>query len=328
MTHGEIGTLTKRVGRVVRRLGLHAGAKGLRLLVGLRSNPAIVPETPTGVAVFDETIETNRGQTPIEVFVPRRDSSSDELESDEPLPVYINFHGGGFVLGDPAMDAAACRWLASAVPCIVVNVDYALAPENPFPIAVEECTDVLTAIHEPPDGTRPDPLLEGGVDVDRDRIAVGGQSAGGNVAAVLARFARDHEIPLTYQVLNYPPLDLAIDPGTRPHEHDEVLSPGIARFFNACYLSSNGDPRDPRASPVYGDDFTGLAPALVITAEYDMLRIDGARYAASLTDAGVDVVHHEFEDCHHGFTHTGPPDRAVEAWELIATHLRKAFDES
>ncbi|MDT8902711.1 alpha/beta hydrolase [Anaeroselena agilis] len=253
-------------------------------------------------------VRTGAGDTRVLVYRPVR-------QVQEPLPVFVSMHGGGFVMGSAADDDGWCRRLADAAGCAVVSVDYRLAPEHKFPVALEECYAVARWLC----------ANAAGLGVDAGRIAVGGHSAGGNLAAGLCLLAKERrEFSIVYQVLDYPPLDLTVDP-YEVVTGDKLLTPATREFFTACYVNSPEDKRNPLLSPLLADDLSGLPPALVITAELDPIRGDGERYAARLKAAGVEVAYREFAGCMHAFTHFGPQEAALAAWDLIADKLREAF---
>ena len=236
-------------------------------------------------------------------------------ERQQPLPVFINMHGGGFIMGSAATDDDWCRRLADAVPCLVMNIDYRLAPEHRFPAALEECYAVIGHLYAQ--------AAEWGI--DRQRIAVGGQSAGANLAAALCLLARDRrEFPLRYQVLNYPPLDMTLDPDGKP-AGDKILTARMQKLFNACYLRNEADAANPLVSPLLTPDLSRLPAALIIAAELDPLRPEAERYASRLIAAGVAASCEVFAGCMHAFTHFGPETAASGALASIARHLRAAF---
>lgn len=236
-----------------------------------------------------------------------------------PLPVVVLIHGGGFVFGLPEHEAAFCQRLAQNVGCVVVNPDYALSPEHPFPKAALQCYEVVAWVAR----------QAGRLGIDPARIAVGGHSAGGNLAAAVAAQAVAKGFPgLCLQIMDYPFLDGAtlpqdkFSPIAKP-----LISPELATLFNRCYMPEGTDKRDPLLSPIYADprSLAGHPPALVITAEYDLLRAEGDRYAEMLRGAGVKVRHEVFHGVDHSFTHTGPKEAADAAWHLIETCLTEAF---
>lgn len=237
----------------------------------------------------------------------------------EKLPVYVNFHGGGFVAGVPEHDDSYCRRLAHNLGCLVVNLDYALAPEQPFPAGLRQSFAVLEWLAE----------QAAALGIDPQRIAVGGHSAGGNLATGVASLARGHQrLRVVHQLIDYAALDLALDPGAKSSTIDKpLLGAGLGRFFNSCYLSDPAQARDPLASPLLAtvDELRGMPPATLITAEYDVLRGEGEAYAEKLRQAGVAVHERMFAGCDHMFTHLGPDDSAEEAWQLMEDGLREAF---
>ena len=233
--------------------------------------------------------------------------------------VLVNLHGGGFVLGGWQDDDPYCRFLADASGCAVVNVDYPLAPEHPYPAAVHHTYDLLAWLAEHGDV----------VGVDGSRLAVGGHSAGGNLAAAAALLARRSGGPLLRGVVvDYAPLDLQTPPADKlvGDVRDDPGAANLARHgvrFNAWYLPDPASGADELASPVLAADLAGLPPTLVLTAERDLLRAEGDRYAARLAAAGVPTEHVVFPGCGHGFTHVGPEEHAVAAWVRMAAFVRR-----
>ncbi len=261
---------------------------------------------PSGVSQF--SVPTGAGATRVLFYKPRSGAG-------EGLPVFVSMHGGGFVMGSADDDDRWCREIADNVGCAVASVDYRLAPEHKFPVALEECYAVVKWLC----------ANAAGLGVDAGRIAVGGHSAGGNLAAGLCLLARARrEFAVVYQVLDYPPLDLTVDPYAT-ETGDRLLTPATREFFTACYVNTPEDTLNPLLSPLLADDLGGLPPALVITAELDPICADGERYAARLKAAGVEVTYRMFPGCMHAFTHFGPEEAAREAWALIEDKLRAAF---
>lgn len=216
------------------------------------------------------------------------------------------------------MDNHWCPVIADRAQCIVVNVEYQLAPEHPFPAALHECYDVLKWLYEHPDELQIDPKA----------IAIGGHSAGGNLAtaACLLNIQKGNKLPIVYQVLDYPPLDLATDPAQKP-AFEEAIPVEMARLFNAFYLQGQ-DPHNPLVSPIFADrsSLAQMPPALVITAERDSLAQEAEQYAEKLKEAGVDVTYRQFKGVPHAFTHAGDLAIAEEAWHLMSDQLKKAFE--
>ena len=257
---------------------------------------------------MEHILGTSAGDTRILLYKPN-------MDKNKSLPVFVNIHGGGFIQGSAEDDDVWCRKIVDAVDCAVVNIDYHLAPEYGFPIALEECYDVVKWVH--------DQANENGFDAAK--IAVGGHSAGGNLSASLCLLARKRqEFSFVYQVLNYPVLDFTADPFEKP-TRDTLLTAKARAFFTACYLPKEGDRRNPSASPLLTESCTGLPAALIVSAEYDPLREENKLYAERLSAAGVAVTYKMFEGCMHAFTHFGPEPAASQAWELIHEKLRLVF---
>jgi acetyl esterase len=235
-----------------------------------------------------------------------------------PLPVLVYFFGGGWVLGSVNAVDPICRRLANATPCAVVSVAYRRAPEHPFPAGLEDCYAVTRWVAE--SGAE--------LGVDPRRVAVGGASAGGNLAASVALLARQRGAPkLALQLLVYPPLDYRADAPPSEEETDPLLfgSRDVVWCWSH-YLADAADGDDPLASPLRADDLRGLPPALVVTAELDPLRPQGELYAARLVEAGVGTDLVRFDGAIHGFF--SKPDRfdaARDAQALAAAALRRAF---
>ena len=254
-------------------------------------------------------VATSAGETEIYLYQPLHSKTTG------PLPVFVNIHGGGFIQGSPGDDDFWCRQIADAADCAVVSIDYHLAPEYRFPVALYECYDVIKWLHDQADCSGMDP----------GRIAVGGHSAGGNLAAAVTLLARERrEFSLVFQVLNYPVLDFVQDPYEKTGQ-DLLLTAKAQSFFSTCYLEDSEAAKNPLASPILAESFVGLPPALVIAAEFDPLRAENERYAEALKVAGVAVTYRLFPGCMHAFTHFGPEAAANEAWRLIQDSLRQAF---
>jgi acetyl esterase len=237
-----------------------------------------------------------------------------------PLPVFVYFHGGGWVIGDIESSDGLCRALCNAVHCIVMSVDYRLAPEHPFPAAVDDSYQAVLWASE-------NAATFGG---DPSRIAVGGDSAGGNLAAVVAQIARDRGQPaLRYQLLVYPVTDAACDtPSYNNNAEGYFLTKDAMHWFWTHYLGRNVDLSNPLASPLRAHNFGGLPPALVITAEFDPLRDEGEAYADRLKSAGVPVQLTRYEGMIHGFfTMAGILDSGKKAVEQATSALRTAFEQ-
>ena len=226
-------------------------------------------------------------EIPLRIYRPRalRDSRTD-------VPVVMWFHGGGWVLGNLVDYDPLCTFIASEVGCVVVSVDYRMAPEHRAPTAAHDCVDATTWVAVNGDVLR----------ADTSRMAVAGDSAGGNLAAVVAQVLRDHgETRLRHQALVYPATDLTMSsPSIVEHADAPILTKRSIDAFRDHYLRPGHDPRDPLVSPLFGR-LDGLPPALVQTADRDPIRDDGLRYAEALRDAGVPVRYTNYLRVPHGF---------------------------
>ncbi|MDH5577309.1 MAG: alpha/beta hydrolase [Betaproteobacteria bacterium] len=198
----------------------------------------------------------------------------------------VYFHGGGWVIGDLDTHDVLCRQLANGARCAVYSVDYRMGPEFPFPAAVEDCMAATRFVA----GRHP-------------RIAVGGDSAGGNLATVVALLARDARAPdIAFQLLIYPATDQrAQHPSIRRNGEGYLLTQKSMEYFQAQYLPRKEDRLDWRASPLLARSLAGLPPAYVITAGYDPLVDEGREYAERMAKAGVEVAYREYADMVHGF---------------------------
>ena len=238
-------------------------------------------------------------------------------EGSGPFPVFVYYHGGGWVLGDLEVVDPILRAVTNSTECLVVSVDYRLAPEHPFPVAPEDCYAATKWVAENISAYNGDP----------SRIAVGGDSAGGNLAAVIPLMAKDRQGPaIAYQVLLYPGTDFSFDTQSYlVNGKGHYLETDAMHWFADQYLSQE-DKLHPYASPIRAQDLSGLPPALVITAEYDVLRDEGEAYAARLREAGVPVEHTRYDGQIHGFFWMPViMDDAKRALEQISHALKKQF---
>jgi acetyl esterase/lipase len=233
------------------------------------------------------------------------------------LPALIYFHGGGWLLGDLESHDAACRHYANGARCRVVSVDYRMAPEHKFPAAVDDSAAA----------TRWTVEQAGALGIDPARIAVGGDSAGGNLAAVLALMARDGDVPpLVFQLLVYPATDMMMTTVSSQTVNEGILTSKTMKWFIDYYLRERKDVSDWRASPLRAADLSGVAQALVLTCSYDPLRDEGIAYARRLEREGVRVTHLHFSDQLHGFVGQGKIIRAGNtALDMMAAALKKAL---
>ncbi|HEU0248919.1 MAG TPA: alpha/beta hydrolase [Gaiellaceae bacterium] len=238
---------------------------------------------------------------------------------DRRWPVLVYFFGGGWVLGSLGTVDPICRRLASAVPCAVVSVGYRRAPEHRFPAGLEDCFAATSWVVEHGDSLGLDP----------DRVAVGGASAGGNLAAAVALLARERGGPhLAFQLLVYPLLDHAAETPSRSDALDDpFFGPKDVAWCWSQYLADPSDGDSPFASPLRAAYLEGLPPALILTAELDPLRDEGELYAERLREAGVPTELVRFRGMVHGFfSRPDQIDAAIEAQALAASALRMAFE--
>ena len=261
---------------------------------------------------FDRRIPGPGQDLTIRVYEPR------EAKPGEKLPVLLWFHGGGFVIGNLDTHDHACRALATQAECLVVAVDYRLAPECKFPAAVDDCMAALRwlALHA---------VEIGG---DPSRIAVGGDSAGANLATVCAIVARNDGYPkLAHQLLIYP--CTAPEPETPSHRkfaEGYLLTRNTITWFYKQYLRSPRESNDFRFAPLVAEDLSSLPPVLVLVAGYDPLRDEGVDYAKRLIEAGNRVTLVNYEGMIHGFLLMGGAvDGAKRALRQAAEALREAF---
>jgi acetyl esterase len=236
----------------------------------------------------------------------------------ETLPALVFFHGGGWAIGDLDTHDVVCRQLAVGARCTVFSVDYRLAPEHPFPAALDDCFFATQYIHSNAEKLRIDPA----------RIAVGGDSAGGNLAAVVALMARQAAgPPLAYQLLIYPATDQRCEfPSHERNGQGYLLTKEAIGFFRSAYLPDAKDYADWRASPLLAHSHAGLPPAFVLTAGYDPLADEGRAYAERLVASGVETAYREYPDMVHGFVlFGGVVDAANAAIAECSGRLRDAF---
>ncbi len=259
--------------------------------------------------VENRSIPGPGGEIPVRVYRP-----SDERS----LPALVYFHGGGWVLGNLDSHDATCRSLTNGGQCVVISVDYRLAPESKFPAAADDAFAATTWVAE----------NAASLGIDPARIAVGGDSAGGNLAAAVTLMAKEQGGPsIVYQVLLYPVTDYDFDTASyQSNAEGYMLTKRSMIWFWNHYLADPADGQNPYASPLRATDLSGLPPALVMTAEFDPLRDEGAAYAERLQQAGVPVVYTDYPGMIHGFFGMALIlDKAKQAVGEVCGALRSAF---
>jgi acetyl esterase len=260
-------------------------------------------------AVADSSFHGPGGEIPVRIYTPC---------GTPPFPVLVYYHGGGWVIGDLDSHDDLCRALANRADTLVVSVDYRLAPEHKFPAAVEDAYATLHWVRE----------QSGSLQADPARIAVGGDSAGGNLAAVVSYLAREQSGPRpTAQVLIYPAVTASEEMESRRlFGAGYLLTQTAINWFIGHYLNHASEMTDPRVSPLAISDLRGLPQALVITAEYDPLRDEGEQYAARLYRAGVPVTQTRYPGMIHDFVRLFRVlDEGQKAVQQIADFLRDVF---
>jgi acetyl esterase len=267
-------------------------------------------QPPAVAHVEDRRIPGPAGSIPIRIYTP---------SGNGPFPVLVYYHGGGFVIGDLESHDGVCRQLTNGAGCVTVAVDYRLAPEAKFPAAVDDCYAATRWVSEHAAQLNADP----------NRLAVGGDSAGGNLAAVISTMARDQKTPkIEFQLLIYPATDITCAAPSHKTNTEYILTPADIRWFMGHYLRSDDDRRNPLASPLFTASFKGLPPALIITAEFDPLRDEAEDYGRKLREAGVPVQVSRYEGMVHGFISMNEMiDKGKDGIAEAAAALKKAFSK-
>jgi len=305
----QIETLLKQIGE--------QGAPAAHTLTPLQAreskNPVFIKlgGPPEEVAKVENIgIPGPSGEIPARVYTP---------QDSGPLPVLVFFHGGGWVFGSLDTHDSLCRSLANGASCIVVSVDYRLAPEHKFPAAAEDAYAATQWIAD----------NAGHINGDAGRVAVGGDSAGGNLAAVVSLMSRDRGAPtLIYQLLIYPNTNLSSFDTDSFHENgkDYILTKESMEYYRGHYIGREEDLRNQYASPLLAEDLSGLPPALVIGAEFDVLTDEVEAYAKRLNRAGVEVTYTCYEGMIHPFfSMPAVVDRARDAMMEAIDALRSIF---
>ncbi|MGE0797852.1 MAG: alpha/beta hydrolase [Lautropia sp.] len=288
-------------------LPAHLPLPALREVYDAQRIRLVAPPLPVA-SVETREIASRGGALPVRIYRPTGQAAG--------APLLVFFHGGGWALAGLDGYDANCRRLAAKAGCVVVSVAYRLAPEHRFPAAVEDAWDGFRwcVEHAAELGASP------------DRVAVGGDSAGGNLAAVVAQLCRDdgrHRLAL--QILIYPCTDLVGDwPSFERNRTGNMLTTAALQMFIEQYVPSAADRRDPRASPMHAASLAGLASALVVSAEFDPLVDENAAYAERLQAAGVPVRYHCFAGMIHPFfTLGGVIGDSARLEDLIADEIRR-----
>jgi acetyl esterase len=309
---------------------LHPQARALLDLIDQRAAPAVHEQTPLEAResyrarrfftqpdaqpvaqVRELTADGPHGPIAMRLYRPAPETS-------DALPVLVYFHGGGWVIGDLDTHDALCRALANGSGCAVVSVDYRMGPEHRFPAAVDDCLAATYWVRR----------NAGALNVNPDKLAVGGDSAGGNLAAVIALAARNAgDLPVAYQLLIYPAtVQRRVTRSGAVNGQGLLLTVDSMRYFHDHYIDDDRHDHDWRAAPLLCDDLGRLPPALVLTAGFDPLRDEGIEYAHRLTQAGNRATLISFERQIHGFITMGTViDEAEEAVAMCAAALKRAL---
>jgi acetyl esterase len=258
--------------------------------------------------VMNYILHTKEGNLLIRLYYPQENT---------PLPAVLYFHPGGFVKGDIDTHDPVCRSLAEASGCLIISINYPKAPEHPYPQAIQGAKEALLWIAAHP--------KEIGSD---GRIAVAGENAGGNLAAVLTHDMRAlSKTQISFQVLIYPQTDLTFStPSHQEYGSGYLLERDSLEWYKKQYLPKNVSPENPHISPLFFHDFSSLPPALIITAEYDPMRDEGETYAECLRSAGVPTILKRYPGMVHGFFQMGGLiDEARLAMEQVGETLKTHF---
>ncbi len=273
------------------------------------------PAAPDVASVQDLQASGSHGALPLRLYKPIATSA------ETALPVLVYYHGGGWVIGDLDTHDTLCRELANGSGCAVVAVDYRMGPEHPFPAAVDDCWAATCWVKE----------NAASLGLDAAHMGVGGDSAGGNLAALVSLLARDRhlgtDLPIQFQLLIYPCVDQRRGHASHvTNGQGYLLTTDTMNYFQDHYLTSKAQHLDWRASPLLAKTFAGLPPALVITAGFDPLRDEGLEYADVLSAAGTKCRYVCFDRQIHGFITMGRVlDEANLAVALCASEIKRAL---
>ncbi|HUV09628.1 MAG TPA: alpha/beta hydrolase [Acidimicrobiia bacterium] len=284
----------------------------------MKAMPSL-PEVEEVGHVDDRTIPGPAGDLPVRIFRPREAPTN---QGSGRLPGVVYLHGGGWVICDLDSHDGACRRIANAIGAVVVSVDYRLAPEHRYPAAVDDAHAAAAWVADHADD----------LGIDSARLAVAGDSAGGNLAACIALMARDRGGPaLAFQLLVYPVIDSTATANDHPSKTENAtgyfLTTAQMDWYRAQYLPLDHDGNDPYLSPHVAESLAGLPPACIVTMEMDPLRDEGELYARLLADAGVPVVLHRAEGLFHGcFNMDAVLTGAKEAQGIAFAAMRKVME--
>ncbi|MGA5546181.1 alpha/beta hydrolase [Mycobacterium sp. NPDC051198] len=284
------------------------GIEGARAVVA--GFAAQSPPPPPLHSAQDRVIDGPGGPLPLRVYRPG---------PGDRLPVLVYLHGGGWAMGNLDGSEALCRTLSAKAGCVVVSVDYRLAPEHKFPAAVDDGFAALQWVAD----------HVGEIGGDANRIAIGGDSAGANLSAAITILARDHGgPPIAFQLLAYPVTEYAVErPSWHEHASAPLLTTGDVLWFWDQYLRDQQDRQDPRATPSNATTLVGLPPAFILTAEYDPVRDDAEHYGDLLHAAGVEVTVKRYPGVFHTFLSlVGVLNRTSEALDDAAAQLTRIFE--
>jgi acetyl esterase len=266
-------------------------------------DPTALKKQHVGTEMF---LDTEEGKVRVLAF---------NLNNPEILPLFVNIHGGGFVLGSAESDDPFMMNIADNANVKVINIDYSLAPDYPFPKALNECYAVIKYAKE----------YCNDFNIDPDNIAVGGHSAGGNLSAATCLLDNQRKLlGIKSLILDYAPMDIYTDASLKKQTKDAIPIP-MCRLFDACYCNNKEARKNPLISPIYAalEDLRAFPPTLVITASRDSLCEEGEKFKDKLAEVGVDVTHKRF-DAEHGFNMNDSP-LAKESWQLMIDHLKRTL---
>ncbi len=317
MSEGNSGNLDPQLVELLQSLK-NAGAPELQTLsppdaraAYLKGVQLLSGQAPDIARTVNKRFDASDGPIAIRLYYP-------EYEPQSSLPLVVYFHGGGWSFGSIETHDNVCRTLCAGAACIVASVDYRLAPEHKFPMAVEDAIAASLWAYDNASVLGADPA----------RIVLAGDSAGANLAAVASLAARDRGYPdLLGQLLIYPATDMAMShPSHKVFGDGYRLTRPLMVWSSTNYLRDGPDIMDPRASPLRAKDHSGLPPAIIVTAGFDPLRDEAAAYAAKLRNAGVEVQYRCFDNLIHGFINlTGVVDAAARALEEITVMVKNTL---